>query len=327
MDTTLREISSVEYEWELHATADDLDDALTAALKKQRKQVDLPGFRPGKVPLHLVKKRFGEAIGHQVAEQFVQEQFAETVEDDDAIDVLGRPALTELAYAFEGDLKATIRFGVRPAVEVKDLADESLPHLQKEITDEDVEEELERLRKREADLMPVDDATIEETDYVVIDLQRIDPATNTPIIGEKEEDLAFFLDDERLREELRDALVGKTLDDIFRVTLPGEPAPGADPAETPEARRYEVTIHEIKRRELPELDEAFIREVTDGEFEDPDIFRHEIRFRLEQAWEGPRGRAFERAHHRAHAGAAPPPRPPGGGRLVPRLVRPADQAA
>jgi trigger factor len=282
METTLTQVSPVEYTWTLHVPADELKPQVDKALNKQRKRADLEGFRKGRVPLSLFKARFGEAIGFTVAEQFVQDTFADEMEARDDLNVLGRPRLTDFDYEVDGDLDATIRFGVRPGIEIKDLSDEQLPRLAVEVTEEDIDEELEDLRKREADLMPVDDGAAEPTDWVLIDLQRIDEATNTPIIGEKEEDLAFFLDDDRLHDELREALIGKTLDDIFRVDLAGDPEGEGEAAGT---RRYEVTIHEIKRRDLPELDEEFIKDVTDGEFEDPAIFRHEVRYRLEQDWE------------------------------------------
>lgn len=281
MQTEIKQASPVEYELEIHATAEDIEPELNAALRRQRAKTDMKGFRKGKVPLALVKKMHGEALGFSVAEQMVQEAFERDIESGDDFDVLGRPQLTELDYELDGDLRAVVRFGVRPEVELKDLSDEQISKLVYEVTDEDVEEEIEQLRTQEADLIPVDDEPAGEEDYVMVDLQRIDPSTDTPIIGEKEEDLSFFLDDERLREELREAILGKTAGETFRVDLPRETGPD----EAPEPRVYEVTLKDVKRRELPEVDDEFVRAVTDGQFEDPDAFRQAIRERLEKAWE------------------------------------------
>jgi trigger factor len=193
MDTTLSKASPVEYELDLHATADELGPKLTEALKAQRKNMDVQGFRKGKVPLGLVKKMHGEAIGYRVAEQFVQDAFEETVEASDDLEPLGQPTLVDLDYELDADLTATLRFGVRPTVELEDLSSVELSMLAPEITDEDVDEEVERLRTEEADLLPLEDEPARETDFVNIDLQRIDPQTDTPIIGDKDEDLTFFL--------------------------------------------------------------------------------------------------------------------------------------
>ena len=284
MQTEIKQVSPVEYELEVHASADDIEPELNQALRRQRSQTDMKGFRKGKVPLTLVKKMHGEALGYGVAEQMVQDAFEGEVEDGSDLEVLGQPQLTQLDYELDGDLHAVIRFGVRPEIELKDLSDEQISRLAHEITDEDVEEEIDNMRTKQADLIPVDeDDEAGPEDYVMVDLQRIDPSTNTPVIGDKEEDLSFFLDDERLKEELRDALIGKTAGTTFRVDLPHEPGPQAD--DEPEMRVYEVELKDVKRRELPAVDEEFVRAVTEEEFEDPDIFRKEIRHQLENAWE------------------------------------------
>jgi len=290
MDTTISKTSPVEYELELHATAEDLEPELKDALKSQRKHMDVEGFRKGKVPLGLVKKMHGEAIGYRVAEEFVQEAFEEEVEDSDELEPLGQPTITELDYELDEDLQAVIRFGVRPEVDLQDVSAEEISMLDPEITDEDVENEIERLRTEEADLLPMEDEPAGEDDYVNIDLQRIDPSTDTPIIGDKDEDLSFFLDDDRLKEELREALVGKQSGETFRVTLPQEqhgPAhEGHEHADdSGENRLYEVTVNDVKQRDLPPVDEGFVRRVSEQEFEDPEAFREHIRERLQNAWD------------------------------------------
>jgi len=293
MDTTITKASPVEYELDIHATADELEPKLKEALKEQRKNMDVQGFRKGKVPLGLVKKRHGEAIGYRVAQEYVQEAFEREVEDSDGIEPLGQPTLTDLSYELDGDLQATIRFGARPEVELQDLSSVQLSMLDPEVTDEDVEDEIERLRTEEADLLPMEDEPAGETDYVSVDLQRIDPSTDTPIIGDKDEDLTFFLDDERLKEELREALLGKKAGDTFRVELPQEhPAHEHEGAGHPhehdgggEDRLYEVTVNDVKRRDLPPIDAEFVRRVSEGEFEDPDAFRENVRKRLQDAWD------------------------------------------
>ncbi len=293
MDTTITETSPVEYEIDIHATAEDLEPKLNDALKEQRKHMDVEGFRKGKVPLGMIKKMHGEAIGYKVAEDYVQEAFEEEVEESDEIEPLGQPEITALDYELDGDLHATIRFGVRPEVDLQDVSSEQISMLEHEITEEDVEEEIERLRTKEADLLPMEDEPAGEEDFVNVDLQRIDPQTDTPIIGDKDEDLSFFLDDDRLKEELREALMGKKAGDTFRVELPQDlhnhdhgPGPaGHDHDHDDEERLYEVRVNDIKERDLPPVDEAFVRRVTENEFEDPETFREEIRHQLQESFD------------------------------------------
>lgn len=296
MESTINEVTPAEYELEVRATADELDPKLDEALRAQRKNADMKGFRQGKVPLSLIKKRFGDAIGHKVAEQVVQERFQEEVEDAN-LDLIGQPTLTKLDYEVDGDLHAVIRFGVRPEVEIEDLSGEQVDALAYEVTDEDVEEEIENFLHEHADLVPKEGEPIEETDYVVVDLQRLDRQSGTPVVGEKEEGVEFFLDDEQLKDELREALLGKTNGASARVELeapedeqedeetmlevPGEQQSSAGP----ETALYEVTVQDVKRRDLPELDDAFVGEVTDDQVTSVEELRQEVRHQLEQVWE------------------------------------------
>jgi trigger factor len=286
METSFTQVSPVEYEFELHAPADALQPKVKQALQAQRSQMDIKGFRKGKVPLPMVKKMYGTALAMNVAEAFVQEAFEEALDERDDLAMLGQPEMTELEYEdLDDDLRAVVTFGVRPPVELKDLSDEHIPRLVHEVTDEDVEDEVENFLQEHADLVPLEDEPAGEDDFVNIDLQRMDPSTDTPIIGEKEEDLTFFLDDERLRDELRDALIGKQAGDTFRVRLPQDAPPEAGPEAPSEERLYEVAVHDVKRRDLPELDDALVQEITDDQVETVEELRDAIRDELESAWE------------------------------------------
>ncbi len=278
MKTTVNKISPVEYELEIEAAAEDLDEEIKTALREQRARTQLKGFRPGKVPLNLVKRMHGKALAYGVAEQKVQDIYKEKVLSKDEYDVLGQPKLTELDYEMDGDLRAIIRFGIRPEVELQDVSDVQITRLEKEITDEDVEKQLERIRTDHADLVPVDDESINEDFQVVVDLQQIDEASGTPVIGEKEEDVTFFMDDERLQDSLRDELMGRKAGDTFRVDLPhGE-------GDHVHMHRYEVSVKETKRRELPDLDDAFVGEVSKDQFVSVEELRKDLRKNLEEAW-------------------------------------------
>lgn len=286
METTINKVGPVEYELEISATAEDLASDFDKALRTYRKQVDLKGFRKGKVPIGMLKKMYGKTIGHEISEKFVEEVYQETVlEGDEEYDVLGRPTITKLDFRVDDGMDATVRFGVRPEVELADLSEQEIDVLAYEVTEEDVEEELEGLRRKHADVVPHEEE-IGEEDYVVADFQRIDPESNTPIIGEKSESEEFFLDSPYLHEELKEALMGKKVGETVRVSLPVPEQAQAAEGEAPATERhhYEITIRETKRRELPELDDAFVGEVTEDQFVSVEELREEIENQLEQFW-------------------------------------------
>ncbi len=275
MDVTITERSPVDFDLDIRATSEELEPRFTKALKAQRKQMNLKGFRPGHVPLSLARKMHGDEIAARLAEEVIGEAYRDEVADDPERDVLGQPLLAELDYAPGEDLHAVVRFGVRPEVEIADVSGVQVSRLVRPITDEDIEDEIRRRLRRQADLAPTDEAAT-ENDVVVVDLQRLDEETGTAIIGERQEGQEVELDDERLYPEMRDGLVGKKAGDSFRLDLPSR--------EEGETDRFLVAVREVKARELPELSEAFVKEQTADKVETIAGFRDLIRGEMEQAW-------------------------------------------
>ena len=316
MKTTLHDAGAAERELEIEAPAEELEDDLNEALQAQRKQADMKGFRKGKVPLSLIKKMYGKQLGLQVAQRVVQEAFEQEVEDnEDVPDVLGRPEITELDYEPESDLRAVVRFGVRPEIELKELSDEELPKLVYDVTEEDLEREALSLRKSEATLIPTDDP-VGETDYVVFDLQEIDADTGTPIVGKKDEEQELFLDSPQvegnpLLEKLRDALIGARAGESvqFSVSHPGQAHGGHEGGEA-HAHHFEAQLKDVKKRELPELTDEFVREASDGEFDSVENFRTQIRERLGEAAQQRADEALQREIVQRMRELHPAPVPP-----------------
>ncbi len=279
MQTRINQISEVTCDLEIEAAAEELASDFNAALHRQRTRTEMKGFRPGKVPVGLVKKIHGEEIAYLLAQEKVQEAFHKEVIESKQYDVVGRPVLTTLDYEMGGDLRAVIRFGVRPKITLKDLSGEKIPRLKREVTDEDVAEHLERIRKSRAALVPVETDEITEDFQVVMDMQRLDDKTGTPVIGEKEEGVTFFVDDENLHEAIREGVLNKRVGDTFTVEIP------PDQDDKGPTHRYQATVKEAKRRDLPDLDDAFAEAVTEGKVSGLDEWKSTIRQQLNALWE------------------------------------------
>jgi trigger factor len=283
MHTEIKEISSVEYELTLHIPAQDLQPELDRLLRQLRNRVQLRGFRPGKAPLSLIKQRYGDEIALELAERKIREALETAVLEPGTYRVVGRPRILRLNYKPDADLHAVLRFGVRPQFDLKPLDQETLPRLVHQVTDEEVDEAIHRLRKEEATLVDLpQDAGLAADDFATVDLQRLDDTTGMPIIGEKEEGISFFLDDPRLKAELRQALLGKKAGDTLRVELPHG---GEEEKAHIHTHRYEVRVREAKRRELPALDAAFIEKVTRGAAQDEAGLRELVRRELQARWD------------------------------------------
>jgi len=290
MQTNINSKNEVEYVLELQASADDLAEEFNKALREQRKRNTMRGFRPGKVPLSLIKKMHGRAIGEAVAADFVQKVYREQVLDTDEYDVLGQPTISSFEYEFEGDLRANGEFGVRPEFETAELSGQRISRLAHTVTDEEVEKEITSLLEKEADLVP-HDGPVEDGLYVVVDMQRVDKESGSPIEGESHQNQAFLLSDPAVMPEMKEALIGKQVDEVARVKMAYTHGEGDDAHEHTDL--FDVTVREIKRRELPELDSEFIKSVTKDRIENEAALRSEIRAHLEEAWKRRSKEMFE----------------------------------
>ena len=289
MQTTIKQVGPVEYELDIQATAEDLAPEFNKALRAQRTRTQLKGFRPGKVPLSIVKKMYGEAIAFGVADKSVQEIYEDLVIDSDEHDVLGHPKITALDYEMDGDLHAVIQFGVRPDIEMQALDGETVDTLAHEVDDEEIDNEIDYILEEKADLAPVEDEPIAEADLVLFDLQEVDAATRTPLIGKRDADQHIqradpSRDDSPLMSAFREAAIGAQPGAVVSFHFEHDKAHDGLVESVEHAHFFEATIKEVKRRDIPELDDDFVQEITNDRLDTVAAFRDEVRKQIEESW-------------------------------------------
>lgn len=281
MQTSISQIGPADYQLDITGTAEEMAPRFDAALRKQRGRVQARGFRPGKAPLDLVRRLYGREIAQTMAEEIVQETYQ--TEALDPFEVIGRPRLTRMDYDGTGDFNASIVFGIRPDVEIAPLSG-PLTRLVHDVTDAEIDEEIETLRKNaaeESDAAKTHKLTT--ADVAVLDLVPVaDVAAEgeaaAPHDVEGETDVRVALDDSRVHEVLREALTGKKAGATFEVELPhGEGAHA-------HSHRYAVTVKAVKTRTLPEVDDAFASTASQGRFDTVDALRADVRQTLESSW-------------------------------------------
>jgi len=274
MKTEITNTSDVERQFEITATFEDMAGDIDKAIRAQRARTTMKGFRPGKVPVHLVKKIYGKALSYGVAEDLVQRTFHDEVVHGDTHDIMGQPTISELEFNYEakGDLRAVVTFGIRPAVELEDISDVTLHRLKHDVTEEDIQKEIDALRAGHADLIPDEGPSTAEP-YVVVDLERMEEGEL--VEGTRQGDVPFLLSDENLMPQLKEALTGVSAGDETVVSFPGQDG---------EERTYAITVKEVKRRELPDLTDELVVEMTDGKVDTVDSLQEEVRKQLEEGW-------------------------------------------
>ncbi|MCH7859836.1 MAG: trigger factor [Candidatus Marinimicrobia bacterium] len=259
---------TVEVPWE------ELEDEYRAFLQKFTRKIKLPGFRRGKVPPRIVRRQYGNLAEAEFAEGIVQEYYQTSVADS------GREPISQATirgvHFHEGEaLRFEATFEVEPEV--------SLPAYHKgmkfqqifiDSDDEDVSRAIEEFRLQQAQLQTVEGG-IEEDHFVMLDLQEVDE-NGTPIIGRKMENQNVHLSPNGpFGGENLASLRGARVGDIRRVIL-------TDESGTP--TNFEVTVRQVSKRLLPDIDDIFARE-ADAKADNVDQLKENVNRRIRASFE------------------------------------------
>ena len=303
MQTDVRALNSVDYVLDVTVPAEDLQPQITAALKRQRAQMNLKGFRPGKVPMNVVRKMVGPQVSVEVAEQAIGEAYRTAVVEPGEVEPLGQPRLVELDFDAEkpdAPLKAVVQFGVRPQFDLADLDGVPVTRLVREFSDEDVDADVQRRRDLAATEEDAPEGTqIAEDHVAVIDIHPVD-AEGEPS-APKQNAARIVMANPDLRPEMKEALTGLAIGDETTVELPhlhgddeetDHDTPEGD-GEANHVDRYRLTVVDVLERVVPEVDAEFVKAQTNGESESLDDLKGQIREDLARSWDARARQAME----------------------------------
>ena len=213
--------------------------------------------------------------------------FYTTVDELDSGDDV-KPKLVFDVNDPEADLEAEVLFGTAPAFDLAELDGVPVTRLVHVFTDEDIDADLQRRLDLAAELVDEAPETALTEDHVaIVDIQPVDAGGEAT--GPVQHDAQIVLANPELRAELRDALVGQTAggEVVVEFVQPADEEDEAADGETAESRvdRYRVTVKTVQRRDVPEMDDAWVQAHTDGKVETVDGLREEARRELESSWE------------------------------------------
>ena len=249
MKSTVEKLSPTRVRINVEVPFTELQPDFDRAYKELAKQVRLPGFRPGKAPAKLLEARIGkEAMLDQVVGEAVPGRYSEAVTTAD-VRPLGQPDIEITKKVYGEDLEFTAEVDVRPEIELPDLEGLKITVDPIEVSDEEVDTELQNLRARFGTLTGVERAA-ESGDFVSIDLSATVDGEEVPEAAT--EGLSHEVGSGQLIEGLDDAIVGLKDGEsrVFTTTLAAGDHAGDEAQVT-------VTVKSVKERELPEPDDEF----------------------------------------------------------------------
>ena len=261
----------------IEVPAEEFDAAIKYAYTKNKNKFSIPGFRKGKAPLAMLEKMYGAGIFYEDAANEVIDASYPKAAEESKEEIVSTPEIkvTQIekgkAFIYEATvaLKPEVTLGEYKGVEVKKA--------EAVVTDEDVENELTAARKKNGRLIDVEDGTIEDGDNTIIDFTGyIDDKT---FDGGAGTDYPLVIGSHSFIEGFEDQLIGKKKGETcdVNVTFPAEYH--ADELAGKPAK-FVVTIKEVKRNELPELNDEFASEVSD--FDTLDEYKADIRKKLQE---------------------------------------------
>lgn len=241
-------------------SAEKFEEGLDKAFKKVVKDVQIPGFRKGKVPRVIFEKRFGVEALYQDAIDFVLPEAYTGAVEETGIEPVDQPSIDIEEIERGKSLVFTADVTVKPEVKLGDYKGLEVEEQDVNVTDEDVEEEIKREQERLAELVVKEEGAVEEGDTVVIDFEGF--VDDVAFEGGKGEDHSLEIGSGQFIPGFEEQLIGKETgaETDVKVTFPEEYH--AEDLAGKEAV-FKVTIHEIKTKELPEIDDEFAKDIDD----------------------------------------------------------------
>jgi trigger factor len=257
---------------EVSVPVETVQEAEEQTARRYASSVRLPGFRPGKAPTALVRKRFKDAIRQQALESLLQEAYQEVV-DREKLKVASQPHLHEVKFDDGKPLTFELHVEVRPDVTLGRTQGFRVTRSRAAITDEHVRDQLDQLRDQRANWAPVSERPT-PGDMVTVLLATADESGGLPEGKEYRVVLGGGQAIPGIEELIMKLSPNETVEQSVRW-----PDDFPDESERGKSKVVRVTLQEVKRKALPELDDAFSREV--GDFESLDALTTAVRRDLE----------------------------------------------
>ena len=274
MKTEFTDVSETRKTLAIEIPTDVVDAEINRIARGYTKQARIPGFRPGKVPYTLVKQRFREQILHDVMHGLIPRAVEEALQER-GIEPVDTPNIKDVALEEGRPLTFTAAIETVPSFDPGDLSAITLRRPPVQVTEDAVDDMLQRLRERAGKLEPVEGRPVAEGDAVVLYLDRTGPDGQV----DHHDDVTVQLGAPGNPPGFDANLVGMSDGEArtFTIHFP-ESYPASDLANTDQA--YAVTLKGVRRRVLPELDDEFAKDV--GEFESLAALRERVRADLQE---------------------------------------------
>lgn len=261
----------------VEVSAEQFEECIKAAYKKNKNRFMIPGFRKGKAPQHMIEKMYGPGVFYEdAAEEAIDQTYADAMKDSE-LEIVSRPEISIVQIEKGQAFIYNAMVAVKPEVTLGEYKGIQVEKASEEVTDEDVAAELVRIQNQNSRLITIEDRPVEDGDQAVIDFDS--SVDGVAFDGGKAEDYPLTIGSHSFIDTFEEQLIGKSIGEEceVNVTFPQE-YHAKDLAGKPAV--FKVKIKEIKKKELPVLDDEFASEVS--EFDTLDEYKADLRKGLEE---------------------------------------------
>lgn len=274
----------------IEASAEDLEKAIEKAYQKQKKQISIPGFRKGKVPRQMVEKMYGKEVFYEdAANELIPDAYDKALEECEE-DIVSSPKIEVTQIEAGKPFVFTATVALKPEVKLGKYKGVKISKIDSEVTEEEIDAEIEREREKNARNISVEDRPVKDGDMTTLDFEGF--VDGEAFEGGKGENYPLTIGSGAFipgfEEQLVGAEIGKEVE--VKVTFPEDYQ--AENLKGKEAV-FKCTIKEIKEKELPELDDEFAGEVS--EFDTMAEYREDVKKNLAEKKEKDAKNAREEA--------------------------------
>lgn len=262
---------------EFSFTAEEFENAISAAYNKRKKSITVPGFRKGKAPRKVIEAQYGESVFYDDAVNSLYNQNIVAVIDKTGLDVVDVENTEVVEVSKENGVKFKADIITKPVVEISDYKGLEVKKTTKTVDDAAVDAEIDKIRNRNARSISVEDRAAQIGDTAVIDFEGF--LDGVAFEGGKGEKFPLELGSGSFIPGFEEQVAGKNIGDDFdvNVTFP-EHYQAENLAGKPAV--FKCKLHEIKGKELPNVDDEFVKDVS--EFDTLDEYKADIKSKLEK---------------------------------------------
>lgn len=263
---------------EFSFTAEEFENAISAAYNKRKKSITVPGFRKGKAPRKVIEAQYGESVFYDDAVNSLYNQNIVAVIDKTGLDVVDVENTEVVEVSKENGVKFKADIITKPVVEISDYKGLEVKKTTKTVDDAAVDAEIDKIRNRNARSISVEDRAAQIGDTAVIDFEGF--LNGVAFEGGKGEKFPLELGSGSFIPGFEEQVAGKNIGEDFdvNVTFP-EHYQAENLAGKPAV--FKCKLHEIKGKELPNVDDEFVKDVS--EFDTLDEYKADIKSKLEKA--------------------------------------------